>query len=69
MISHMMHLLRHCVIFINFFFDYGDTLKDGEEYLSLYLCVIPNANEIKTVDPWRERMLTRATVYLIRELE
>ena len=68
MISHMMHLLRHCVIFINFFFDYGDTLKD-EEYLSLYLCVIPNANEIKTVDPWRERMLTRATVYLIRELE
>ncbi|RGB37804.1 hypothetical protein C1646_665881 [Rhizophagus diaphanus] len=42
----------------------ADTLKDGEEYLSLYLCVIPNANEIKTVEPWRERMLTTATVYL-----
>ncbi|GBC05984.1 hypothetical protein RclHR1_06540004 [Rhizophagus clarus] len=42
----------------------ADTNKDGEEYLSLYLCVIPNANEIKTVEPWRERMLTTATVYL-----
>ncbi|CAG8473923.1 3483_t:CDS:2 [Funneliformis caledonium] len=43
----------------------ADTLKDGEEYLSLYLCVIPNNNEIKTVEPWRERMLTTATVYLM----
>ncbi|CAI2162192.1 919_t:CDS:2 [Funneliformis geosporum] len=43
----------------------ADSLKDGEEYLSLYLCVIPNYNENKTVEPWRERMLTTATVYLM----
>ncbi|KAF0556880.1 speckle-type poz protein a-like isoform x2 [Gigaspora margarita] len=42
----------------------AENLKDNEEYLSLYLCAIPNATEIKSVEPWRERLNTTAVVYL-----
>ncbi|CAG8445368.1 6442_t:CDS:2 [Dentiscutata heterogama] len=42
----------------------AENLKDNEEYLSLYLCAIPNAFEIKSVEPWRERLNTTAVVYL-----
>ncbi|CAG8662152.1 6347_t:CDS:2 [Cetraspora pellucida] len=42
----------------------AENLKENEEYLSLYLCIIPNASEIQSVEPWRERLNTTAIVYL-----